>query len=188
MKQTPFSLPKSYVIRSLLCILVPAAMLILLVVLIGLFELPDELLLAVLLLWTVSMAVIGRLLMKWRTKALQEQLQMEKGAELPKEQTPLFAALASEYMENNLRKLTDLLQPLGWNPDDAPLDCEGTISIVYLKDEHDVYIEFSNESVKVIFDEGIADIEESAELTKQRFLNTEAIYDYLASLCTHYFP
>jgi hypothetical protein len=55
MKQNPFSLPKSYVIKSLLCILVPAAMLILLLVLIGLFELPDELFLAVLLLWTSNL-------------------------------------------------------------------------------------------------------------------------------------
>ncbi|MBQ7337378.1 MAG: hypothetical protein IJW40_11700 [Clostridia bacterium] len=189
MKKQTSPFPKSYIVKVLLCILLPAVAVLLLVVLIGLFELPEELFLVILLLWTAMMAVLGRLIMKWHTRVILQEELSEKGAELPppEEQTPLFAALAKEYMENDLRKLTYQLQPLGWTADGQPLDCDGTISVVYTKGEHDVYIEFSNENIKVIFDEGIADIEECAELTKQRFLNTAAIYTYIAELCNHYF-
>ena len=184
MKQKPFSLPKSYVISSLLCILVPADMLILLLVLIGLFELPDELFLAVLLLWTISVAVMGRLLMKWRTKALQ----MEKGAELPKEAPPLFQALIDDYMQNDLATLTDLLQPLGWKTEYPPSDVEGCIVTDYEKGEHELYLEFSADEIRVSFDEATANIVETAPLDMARFADARAVYDYVAALCEHYFP
>jgi hypothetical protein len=163
-------------------------MLILLLVLTGLFELPDELFLAVLLLWTISMAVMGRLLMKWRTKALQEQLQMEKGAELPKEAPPLFQALIDDYMQNDLATLTDLLQPLGWTTDYPPADVEGCIVTDYEKGEHELYLEFSADEIQVTFDEATANIVEVAPLDMARFADARAVYDYVASLCEHYFP
>ena len=186
MKKSSSPLPKSYIIKTVLCIFLPILATLLLLVLIDHFDLPDELFLAVLLLWTVGTALMGGLIMKWRAAALHEQELLEKGAELPKESTPLFQALIDDYMQNNLQALNALLKPLGWLPDDAPLDCDGSIVIVYLKEEHDAYIEFSCEQIKIIFDEATSNIIETTPLTEQRFSDVQAVYDYVVEMIQHY--
>ena len=178
--------PKSYIVKTLLSILLPALSLLLLVILLDYFDFSEGGLLIVLLLFTVGMAILGSKLMKWRAADLREQELLEKGAELPKESTPLFQALIDDYMQNNLHTLSDKLAPLGWLPDDDPLDCEGSIVIVYLKEKHDIYIEFSCEEIKIIFDEASSNIIETASLTEQQFPDVQAIYDYIVQMIRHY--
>ena len=98
--------PKSYIVKALLSILLPALSLLLLVILLDYFDFSEGGLLIVLLLFTVGMAILGSKLMKWRAADLREQELLEKGAELPKESTPLFQALIDDYMQNNLHMLS----------------------------------------------------------------------------------